>query len=66
MLTEWQPYRHPDFDRIRSLLNEPVIFDGRNLYEPNKMQERGFAYVSIGRPAVFPAHEEAAGAAAGA
>jgi UDPglucose 6-dehydrogenase len=54
VLTEWQPYRRPDFDRIRELLREPVVFDGRNLWEPEKMRERGFRYVSIGRPQAAP------------
>ena len=50
--TEWQPYRFPNFERVRSLLNEPVIFDGRNLYRPEKLREHGFEYYSIGRPPV--------------
>jgi len=54
ILTEWGPYRRPDFDRIRESLREPVVFDGRNLWEPEKMREKGFHYVSIGRPAVAP------------
>lgn len=54
ILTEWAPYRRPDYDRIRTLLREPVIFDGRNLWEPEKMRERGFEYTSIGRPPVAP------------
>jgi UDPglucose 6-dehydrogenase len=54
VLTEWQPYRHPDFARIRSLLREPVVFDGRNVYNPERMREHGFHYTSIGRPAVTP------------
>ncbi len=54
VLTEWGPYRNPDFRRIRSLLKEPVIFDGRNLWEPERMKEDGFHYTSIGRPAVAP------------
>ncbi len=54
VLTEWAPYRRPDFARIRSLLREPVVFDGRNLWEPEKMREQGFHYVSIGRSAVAP------------
>jgi UDPglucose 6-dehydrogenase len=52
VLTEWSPYRRPDFNRMRSLLNEPVIFDGRNLWEPEKMREQGFDYLSVGRPPV--------------
>ncbi len=54
VLTEWQPYRRPDFERIASLLREPTIFDGRNLWNPEKMREQGFHYVSIGRPSVSP------------
>lgn len=52
ILTEWRPYRQPDFARIRQQLRAPVIFDGRNLYTPERMREEGFHYVSIGRPAV--------------
>jgi len=47
--TEWGIFRNPDFDRIASLLNEKVIFDGRNLFEVEEMNERGFYYSSIGR-----------------
>ncbi|MEQ8925203.1 MAG: UDP-glucose/GDP-mannose dehydrogenase family protein [Fulvivirga sp.] len=47
--TEWPVFRTPDFDRVHSLLNNKVIFDGRNLYSPNEMGELGFAYYSIGR-----------------
>jgi UDPglucose 6-dehydrogenase len=54
VLTEWQPYRHPDFQRIRRLLREAVVFDGRNLWNPERMKELGFHYISIGRPAVAP------------
>jgi UDPglucose 6-dehydrogenase len=54
ILTEWQPYRRPDFQRLRELLRAPVIFDGRNLYDPGKMRELGFEYTSIGRPAPPP------------
>lgn len=50
IFTEWSQYRSPDFDRIKSLMNTPLIFDGRNLYNPEKMKEMGFTYVSIGRP----------------
>ena len=51
VLTEWQPYRRPDFARLKDSLKSPVIFDGRNLWEPARMREKGFEYVSIGRPA---------------
>lgn len=49
--TEWQAFRAPDFDVIKRLLKRPVIFDGRNLYEPERMQRRGFVYYAIGRGA---------------
>jgi UDPglucose 6-dehydrogenase len=52
ILTEWNVYRRPDWDEVISLMKSPTIFDGRNLYEPERMHERGFQYVSIGRPAV--------------
>lgn len=50
ILTEWNDYRRPDFNRIKELLKEPIIFDGRNIYEPQKMKGLGFTYFSIGRP----------------
>jgi UDPglucose 6-dehydrogenase len=56
--TEWQPYRRPDFERMKGLMREPVIFDGRNLYDPARMREQGFEYHSIGRPPVRPASPE--------
>jgi UDPglucose 6-dehydrogenase len=49
ILTEWQPYRRPNFERMRELLKSPVIFDGRNLYTPDMMRTQGFHYRSIGR-----------------
>ncbi len=50
VLTEWHEFRRPDFDRVMSLLNKPTIFDGRNLYKPDRMKELGFEYTSVGRP----------------
>ena len=47
--TEWFHFRNPDFLRMKSLLKHPVIFDGRNQYEPKKMKEEGFTYFCIGR-----------------
>jgi UDPglucose 6-dehydrogenase len=47
--TEWKEFRSPDFDRLRELLSEPLIFDGRNLYDPALMQRLGFGYFAIGR-----------------
>ncbi|RPH95099.1 UDP-glucose/GDP-mannose dehydrogenase family protein [candidate division KSB1 bacterium] len=49
ILTEWQEFRDPDFDRIKKELKNPVIFDGRNLFEPADMRAMGFQYFCIGR-----------------
>lgn len=49
LITEWHQFRFPDFARIRSLMHTPVIFDGRNQYEPQQMKQLGFTYYSIGR-----------------
>ncbi|MFI0487907.1 MAG: UDP-glucose dehydrogenase family protein [Yersinia sp. (in: enterobacteria)] len=49
--TEWQSFRAPDFDVIKSQLTHPVIFDGRNLYDPERLNSRGFTYYGIGRGA---------------
>ena len=50
LVTEWHQFRRPDFLRMRDLLAHPVIFDGRNQYDPKTLEERGFDYISIGRP----------------
>ena len=47
--TEWYPYRHPDFARVRSAMRTPVVLDGRNLYDPRAMMELGFEYRCVGR-----------------
>ncbi len=52
ILTEWAEFRGADFDKIRSALKEPVIFDGRNLYDLETMKEAGFYYNSIGRKTI--------------
>ncbi len=52
--TEWKEYQHPDFTLMRKLMKRPLIFDGRNLYEPARLKEAGFAYYSIGRASVRP------------
>jgi len=49
VITEWQEFREPDFQRMRKLLKAPVIFDGRNIYQPDQMKELGFVYKSVGR-----------------
>ncbi|HIF07002.1 MAG TPA: UDP-glucose/GDP-mannose dehydrogenase family protein [Gemmatimonadetes bacterium] len=48
--TEWHPYRRPDFGRMLDAMDRPLVLDGRNLYDPGQMAERGFEYVCIGRP----------------
>ena len=50
IVTEWSEYRNPDFDLLLEKLTAPVIFDGRNLFEPKRMAQLGFTYYSIGRP----------------
>ncbi len=49
VVTDWNEYRFPDFERIRTALKSPVLIDGRNLYDPAKMAKLGFTYRSIGR-----------------
>ncbi|MFO0863818.1 MAG: UDP binding domain-containing protein [Gemmataceae bacterium] len=49
VVTEWQEFRNPDFEVMRRLMRKPVIFDGRNLYEPKTVKGNGFEYFSIGR-----------------
>ena len=47
-MTEWAEFRVPDFDKIKAELSNPVLFDGRNVYSPEAMAERGFDYYCIG------------------
>ena len=49
ILTEWNEFRRPDFSRIKGLLKQPVIFDGRNIFDPMDLRKLGFTYYSIGR-----------------
>jgi UDPglucose 6-dehydrogenase len=49
IVTEWHEFREPDFPRMRKLMRSPVIFDGRNIYQPQQMKAHGFTYNSIGR-----------------
>ncbi|MEW6056835.1 MAG: UDP-glucose/GDP-mannose dehydrogenase family protein [Bdellovibrionota bacterium] len=49
VVTEWSEFRNPDFKRMKSLLKNPLIFDGRNIYAPETMRELGFSYQGIGR-----------------
>jgi UDPglucose 6-dehydrogenase len=52
IVTEWKTFRSPDFDRARQLLNAPIIFDGRNLFDPELIADAGFEYHGIGRSAL--------------
>ncbi len=54
VLTEWREFRSPDFDEIRAALRQPVIFDGRNIYDPKRMARDGFVYYGIGRGTELP------------
>ncbi|NOK05036.1 MULTISPECIES: UDP-glucose/GDP-mannose dehydrogenase family protein [Myxococcus] len=49
VVTEWNEFRHPDFERMKTLMKSPVVFDGRNVYDPTRMRELGFTYYGIGR-----------------
>lgn len=49
LLTEWNEFRRPDFDRIKQLLKVPVIFDGRNQYDEVRLKEKGFDYICVGK-----------------
>ncbi|MBR9978035.1 MAG: UDP-glucose/GDP-mannose dehydrogenase family protein [Bacteroidetes bacterium] len=53
LITEWNEFRMPDWKKIKALLNNPAVFDGRNIYDMDDMKEQGFDYFSIGRPTVF-------------
>jgi len=50
ILTEWNEFRRPDFARMKTLMRAPVVFDGRNIYDPAAMKVLGFTYLSVGRP----------------
>jgi len=54
ILTEWEEFAALDWDRLRDQLSDPIVIDGRNLYDPETMAALGFTYYSIGRPAVSP------------
>jgi len=53
LLTEWNEFKHPDFDKIKSLLKIPIIFDGRNQYDTTRLREKGFEYISIGKKLIL-------------
>ena len=49
IVTEWKAFRSPDFEQIKARLKNPIVFDGRNLFEPEQMAENGIEYHGIGR-----------------
>jgi UDPglucose 6-dehydrogenase len=53
VVTDWNQFRNPDFQRIKQMLKTPVIFDGRNLFSRSFMKEMGFSYISVGRPPIL-------------
>jgi len=55
LVTEWNEFKFLNLERLRSVMRSPIIFDGRNLWEPERMRRLGFAYHSIGRRPVHPA-----------
>jgi UDPglucose 6-dehydrogenase len=54
IVTEWKEFRSPDFDLIKKRLKHPVIFDGRNLYDPAFIRKQGITYYAIGRGEALP------------
>jgi UDPglucose 6-dehydrogenase len=50
LVTEWNEFREPDYARMKKLMRQPVIFDGRNIYNPDQIRAQGFTYFSMGRP----------------
>jgi len=53
LVTEWKSFNNPDFDRMKQLMNEAVVFDGRNQYDPEQMRRMGFSYMTIGRDSAY-------------
>jgi UDPglucose 6-dehydrogenase len=51
LFTEWEQFRHPDFEHLKQLMAEPTVFDGRNIYNPDRLNELGFTYIGVGRGA---------------
>ena len=58
--TEWHEFRRPEYGRMQDRMDQPVVFDGRNLYDPGRMAEMGFDYYSIGRPHLAPEDDKQA------
>jgi len=53
LVTEWKSFNNPDFERMKQLMKEPVVFDGRNQYDPQMMRTMGFSYLTIGRDSAY-------------
>jgi len=51
LVTEWNEFRQPDFARIKAAMKQPVLFDGRNIWNAQRLRELGFAYYGVGRAA---------------
>jgi UDPglucose 6-dehydrogenase len=49
LVTEWQTFRSPNFERMKSMMRQPVIFDGRNIYDAENVRELGFTYYGVGK-----------------
>ncbi len=58
IVTEWKNFWSPDFEKMKSLMAQPLIFDGRNLFEPEVIQAHGFDYISIGREKMMPSADD--------
>lgn len=63
LVTEWKPFRHPDFDAMKRMMNQAIIFDGRNQYDPYQLAKAGFYYEGIGRGPYLTAGQPILGAA---
>jgi UDPglucose 6-dehydrogenase len=59
ILSDWQDFAELDLDRLHYTLRYPIVIDGRNLYDPQEMLDKGFTYLSVGRPAMYPARDSA-------
>src|ERR1051326_6204374 len=49
LITEWQAFRNPNFERMKGIMRQAVVFDGRNIYDPTQLRQLGFTYYSVGR-----------------
>lgn len=59
LITEWKEFRYLDFPRLRSIMRAPVLFDGRNMFDPERVRSKGFDYYCIGRPSNDSAYDQA-------